>query len=185
QAHERWHRSFILLSMIVAVAWFTNAPAAVMVSYSVALLSAVVAIIRRSLRPAWVGLGSLLLGAGLAALYIIPAAYEQEWVSIGQVLARGFRPHENFLFTAIGDAGHDAFNRLLTFLALFEIVIIALASLFVRYRRTLKRATFLSLFVWSIAASLLMFSLTLPLWAILPKLQFLQFPWRWLLCVNV
>src|SRR5262249_36629700 len=106
-------------------------------------------------------------------------------VSIGQVLARGFRPHENFLFTAIGDAGHDAFNRLLTFLALFEIVIIALASLFVRYRRTLKRATFLSLFVWSIAASLLMFSLTLPLWAILPKLQFLQFPWRWLLCVNV
>jgi len=30
-----------------------------------------------------------------------------------------------------------------------------------------------------------MFSLTSTLWNYLPKLRFLQFPWRWLLCLNV
>jgi 6-pyruvoyl-tetrahydropterin synthase related domain len=185
QAHERRHRALILLSLIVAVAWLTNAPAAVMVNYSLVLLSIVVAIFWRSLRPACIGLGSLLLGLGLAAFYVVPAACEQKWVSIGQVLANGFRPHDNFLFTAIGDAGHDAFNRMLTFVAIFEVFIVALASLFVRHRRTLTISPFLSLFIWGVAASLLMFSLTLPLWTILPKLQFLQFPWRWLLCLNV
>src|SRR5207249_9538272 len=35
------------------------------------------------------------------------------------------------------------------------------------------------------AAVLLMFAVSAPLWTYFHNLQFLQFPWRWLLCLNV
>ena len=33
--------------------------------------------------------------------------------------------------------------------------------------------------------SLLLFPISLVFWKILPKMQFMQFPWRWLLCISL
>jgi hypothetical protein len=38
---------------------------------------------------------------------------------------------------------------------------------------------------WGAMCSILMIRFTLPLWAHLPELRYVQLPWRWLLCLNV
>jgi hypothetical protein len=39
--------------------------------------------------------------------------------------------------------------------------------------------------MWAAACAVLMFPVTLVLWNHLPKLAFMQFPWRWMLCLSV
>jgi hypothetical protein len=185
RADEKSSKPAIALGLIVAAAWLTNAPVAVLVNYSLALLVVVVAVTRRSPRVLLVGAAAVLLGAALAAFYILPAAYEQRWINIPQLFAPGMRPQDNFLFTTIDSAGHNAFNRLLTMTALSEIAVLAVATAFARRWRQTQREAFCALLTWAGAATLLMFSVTSIFWNYLPKLRFLQFPWRWLLCLNV
>src|SRR5437879_7782962 len=83
------HRAVIPLGLLVAAAWLTHAPSAVMINYSLAFLIAVVAILRRSPQVLLYGPAAIILGAGLAGFYIVPAAYEPSWVAITQVLAPG------------------------------------------------------------------------------------------------
>jgi hypothetical protein len=178
----------------VAAAWLTNAPAAVMVTYSLALLAVVVALARRSPRVLlWAGL-AVLLGMGLAAFYVFPAAYEQKWVNISEVLAPGVRPQDNFLFTLINDPDHNRFNLLVSLVAAAEMVLLAGAVGLLRMSRLNSedrvyspegKALRVALYAWAAAATLLMFSGTFLAWRYLPQLRFLQLPWRWLLCLNV
>ena len=181
---ERGRRAIIPLALIIAAAWLTNAPSAVMVNYSVALLVIVVAIARRSPRILLDGGTAVLLGAALAAFYIFPAAYEAKWVNISEVLAPGVRPQDNFLFTTINDADHNRFNLLVSLVATAEIIVLVVATFFSRRWHRLSSMWWI-LVAWAVAASLLMFSLTGPAWDHLPKLRFVQLPWRWLLCLNV
>jgi uncharacterized membrane protein len=58
---ERGRRAIIPLALIIAAAWLTNAPSAVMVNYSVALLVIAVAITRRSPRILLYGSAAVLL----------------------------------------------------------------------------------------------------------------------------
>jgi hypothetical protein len=173
------------LALVVAGAWLTNAPAAVMVNYSLVLMASVLAVARRSPRVLAYAASAALMGAALAAFYIVPAVYEQKWVSISQVLAPGVRPEDNFLFTASSDLDHTRFNLLVSFMALGEIAVIAVAA--VRVRKRLQNQTLLwwILFSWSLPVVLLMFSPSRAAWDYLPWLRFLQLPWRWLLCLNV
>ncbi|HYA97219.1 MAG TPA: hypothetical protein VEH49_03920, partial [Methylomirabilota bacterium] len=48
-----------------------------------------------------------------------------------------------------------------------------------------RRRTQVELLLLAAVASLLMLRVTLPLWNLLPKLTYLQFPWRWLLPLAV
>jgi hypothetical protein len=180
---ERGRRAIIPLALIIAAAWLTNAPAAVMVNYSVALLVTVVAIKRRSPRILLYAGAAVLLGAALAAFYIFPAAYEAKWVNISEVLAPGVRPQDNFLFTTINDADHNRFNLLVSLVATAEIIVLAVAAFFSRRGRRLS--PWWMLVAWGALAGLLMCSLTAPAWNHLLKLRFVQLPWRWLLCLNV
>jgi len=175
-------RAAIPLSFVVAAAWLSNAPAAVMVSYSLVLLAIVVAIMRRSWRTLWLAALAALIGAALAGFYILPATYEQRWVNIAQVLAPGVRPQDNFLFTWIEDPEHNIFNLLVSVVAAAEIVILGLAWWGTRRRRI---ALCWPLLACASAATILIFSWTYFFWAHLPFLRFLQLPWRWLLCLNV
>ena len=184
QLEERSQRAIIPLALIIAAAWLTNAPSAVMVNYSAALLVVVVAITRRSWSILLYGGAAVLLGAALAAFYIFPAAYEEKWVNISQVLAPGVRPHDNFLFTTIDDPDHNRFNFLVSLVAAAEIIVLAMATFFSRRWRRLSPIWWI-LVAWGAAATLLMFSLTAPAWDHLLKLRFVQLPRRWLLCLNV
>jgi len=99
QADEEGRKTVIRLGLIVAAAWLTNIPSAVMVNYSLALLAVLLAILGRRPRVLLYAGLAVLLGAGLAAFFLLPAAYERKWVNIGQVLSEGVRPQDNFLFT--------------------------------------------------------------------------------------
>jgi hypothetical protein len=173
------------LSFVLAAAWLTNAPAAVMIHYSLALLLLFFAWQRRSWRVLVVGAAAVALGAALAAFYLLPAIYEQKWVNIAEAVSQGSRPIDNFLFIHTSDADHDAFNRVITWIAILEIVTTLAAAWAARRWRQSERAVWQSLAGWAVACSVLMFPATALLWRFFPKLEFMQFPWRWLLCLSL
>jgi len=178
-------RMVVPLALVVMAAWLTNAPSAVMVNYSLALLVVALAILQKSPRILVLGGAAVVLGAALAAFYILPAAYEEKWVNIAEVLAPGVRPQDNFLFTAINDPDHNRFNLLTSIVATAEIIILfACAWLARRWRDSPKEGWWL-LVLWASAAILLMLPITAIFWQYLPELRFVQLPWRWLLCLNV
>jgi hypothetical protein len=178
-------RIIVPLSLVIAAAWLTDAPAGVIVNYSLALLVLVLAIVHRSPRVLGYGAAAVALGAALACFYLLPAAYEEKWVNIAQVLSPGVRPQDNFLFTVINDADHNRFNYLVSIVAISEMqLLVAVAFLARRYQKTMIQLWW-TLTAWASAAMLLMASFTLFFWEHLPKLRFVQLPWRWLLCLNV
>jgi hypothetical protein len=185
RAEQEGRRMVIPLALVVAAAWLTNAPSAVMINYSLALLIVALAILKKSPRILVIGGITVALGAALAASYILPAAYEEKWVNIAEVLAPGVRPQDNFLFTPVNDADHNRFNLLVSIIATAEILsLVAVSGLSRRWKRYQKEVWWLLVF-WAAAAALLMFAVTSVFWQYLPKLRFVQLPWRWLLCMNV
>jgi hypothetical protein len=155
-----------------------------MIHYSAAALAAVLAVLERSCRPLARTALAVAVAAGLAAFYLVPAAYETSWVNIGEVLAPGVRPQDNFLFTHIADPEHNRFNLLVSTIAAAEIAALAAAIWFSRAWRSRQRSAWVLLFCWGGLAALAMLSATNFLWQHLPKLRFVQLPWRFLLCLN-
>ena len=182
---EEEEQAVIPLGLIIAAAWLTNIPAAVMVNYSFALLIVILAVLKRSPRVLLYGALSGFLGAALAAFFLIPAAYERRWVNISEVLSAGVRPQDNFLFAKINDADHNRFNLLVSLIASAEMIVLAIAIFFSRPWRRKRRQLWYTVVGWAAAAVLLNFSFTGFLWQHLPELRYLQLPWRWLLCLNV
>jgi hypothetical protein len=156
-----------------------------MIHYSLALLLVMFAWQRRSWRLLLVGTAAVALGACLAAFYLLPAIYEQKWVNIAEAVSAGSRPQDNFLFMHTSDADHDAFNRVVAWVAMLEIVVTFTAAWAARKWREDKRALWNVLLVWAVGCGALMFPVTALVWKVLPKLQFMQFPWRWLLCLSM
>jgi non-canonical purine NTP pyrophosphatase (RdgB/HAM1 family) len=181
---QRNLRPVLGLGLTLAVAWLTNAPAAVMIHYSLAGLAVVLAILDRSWRPIGKAILAIVLGAGLASFYLIPAVYEGKWVNISEVLAPGVRPQDNFLFTTIADPDHNRFNLLVSTVAICEVGAVALALWFSRAWRRTQEKLWILISAWAGISVLIMFAITDPLWEHLPKLRFVQLPWRWLLCLN-
>lgn len=180
-------RRIAVFAAAFAAIWLANAPAGVLASYSAALLFAWEAAARRSWRPLACGGAGLALGFGLCAFYLLPAGYEQRWVNIAQALETGLRPTENFLYAEIADPEHNLFNWIVSTAAVGMIALAAVAvpaahrrDETAEHQRTRQRLVLLGA-----AAALLMFRWTAPLWRLLPKLRYLQFPWRWMLVLAV
>ena len=179
-------RSAAVWAILFAAVWLSNAPAGVIASYSMALLFVWAAFSQRSWRPLLRGAASLALGLGLAAFYIVPAAYQQRWVNIGQALSSGLLPSQNFLFTLIADPEHTWFNWIASICALALILLLALTAL--ASRRLASPAKALNgnrgvvpaLLLLGSAATFLSLRVSSVLWTYLPKLRFVQFPWRWM-----
>jgi hypothetical protein len=185
KAAEGGRRVIFPLALLLAGAWLINAPAAVMIHYSFALLLVLLAWQRRSPRLLLVGAASVALGACLAAFYLMPAVYEQRWVNIAEAISPGSRPQDNFLFIHTTDAEHDAFNRLISWLAVAEIAVVLITAWTARSLRKNNRELWNTLAVWAAACTVLLFSVSALLWNLAPKLRFMQFPWRWLLCLSM
>jgi hypothetical protein len=185
KAVDEGQRAIIPLGLVLAASWLTNAPAAVMLHYSMALLLAFFAWRRRSPRILLVGAAAVALAALLSAFYLLPAIYEQRWINIDQAVSAGSRPADNFLFIHTSDADHDAFNHIISWVALLEMTLIFAAVWITKQWRETNRELWNALLAWAAACSVLMFPVSEVLWKILPKLRFMQFPWRWLLCLSL
>jgi len=173
------------IAIPVALLWLTNAPAAVMGCYALALL-ALLRIIYLAKKPcdgqsasqlAITTIAGTLLGLGLAAVYIIPAAYERPWVQVKMAILPGLTFAENFLFDRTTDPDHDKVLRTASIVAVLMIALTATALVFA-FRKNSRRPR---LFALTILAVTIAFLLTPPsafLWRHTPELAFLQFPWR-------
>jgi hypothetical protein len=173
-------RGLQFLAIPFALIWLANAPAAVLATYSLMLLFFVASILRRSLRPLLLGGVSMAAGFGLAAFYILPAAYEQRWVQIRQVFADLLSPDQNFLFTHAIDPEFLFFNWKVSGVAMGVMLVTGIAAVIVARRRREFPEIWWMLLALGSAAVLLMFPPSMFLWRLLPKLEFVQFPWRWL-----
>jgi hypothetical protein len=180
----RTRSSVAPLGLSVAALWLTNSPAAVMGSYLLAILALGMWIAERRPWPALRAAGGMVLGLGLAAFYIVPAAYEQRWVQIDRAITPGMRVQDSFLFGHTANDFHNQVLRTASWIFIAEFV----AGAIVAYLAWRKRADGNARVV--LTAILPMFLLVqLPvsevIWKYTPHLKFLQFPWRWLLPLSV
>lgn len=178
------------IAVALGLIWLTNAPAGVMASYTLALITLV-----RLCKP---GLSSRLqlaatvaagtaLGFAMAAFYLAPAIYEQRFIQVKMAIVVGIRPIDNFLFHKMpANDYHDDVVRTASLVALTLLAGIAIALWFARSRRTTEPsstepAAALPLLPLVLITGLIAFLLTpasLFFWDHVPKLAFLQFPWR-------
>jgi len=184
-------KTIVQFALLFAAVWLSNAPAGVLASYSLAFLFLWAAVSQKRIQPALRGASGLALGLGLAAFYIAPAAYEQRWVNISGALTGGLTPNENFLFAVTQDSEHDAFNRIASCIAILLIASIFLAAVSEWRRNSAKtqtdsvRKAFGSMIALGVVASIMMVRVTNLLWVLLPKLRFVQFPWRLMMVLAV
>ncbi|MGA7091450.1 MAG: hypothetical protein WBX12_12275 [Candidatus Acidiferrales bacterium] len=182
-------RDVPLLAATFAAIWLANAPAGVMASYTLALLlfatAGVACISARSPRPIAPGAAATITGFGLAAFYILPAAHERFWVQISQVLGENLDPARNFIFSHSNDPEFVYFNWKVSFIACVVFLVTGIAAVFVARRRREFPIFWRASLALGAVCVLAMFRITLPLWRHLPELQFLQFPWRWLLPLGL
>jgi hypothetical protein len=179
-------RMIALFSVLFAAIWLSNAPAGVMASYAMAMLFAWAALTEKSWQPLWRGAAGLALGFGLTSVYLVPAAYEQRWVNISQALASGLTPAQNFLYTTINDPEHNLFNWIASSAAILMMVMTGIAGTMAHRAarneddRSESKKLWTVLLLLSAAASILMIRPSVFLWEHLPKVRFVQFPWRWM-----
>jgi hypothetical protein len=184
-------RSILAFAIPFAAVWLCNAPAGVIATYAMVLVIGWAVLSQRSWSVAGRGVAGLALGFGLTSFYLIPAAYEQQWVNISQALSTGLLPWENFLFTSIVDVEHTWFNYIASFSAVILMILLcgtALLSRRLAGNRKLTnglREVWRALLLLGAGASLLMLRWSKLLWEHLPKLRFVQFPWRWMSVVAL
>lgn len=193
-----WRRaldgSAVPLALVIAGAWLSNAPLGVMASYLLAGVALGCAGLSRSWFPVIRAAISGALGMTLAAVYILPATYEQRWVDILEATGTsgepGLKIENNWLFGLSSDpamAAHNAELRSVSVLVSIVIAVTLLSAIAVSIRGRIEPATrtlWLILLCIPVAALFLQLPISSPLWNLLPKLRFLQFPWRWLLVVE-
>lgn len=189
-----WRRvcgsSTLWLAVVIAGAWLSNAPLGVMACYLLAGFAVVVAAVRRSCTPLLRACVAAVLGMGLAAFYLVPAAVEQHWVDIRQATDDpGEQIQNSFLFAHHADpqlALHDAELHRVSWIAVGMLAVLA-AGIVVAWRRgTLPgaRKWWLPLALIPVGVFVLQLPMSVPLWNVLPRMRFLQFPWRWLVVLE-
>ncbi len=168
------------LAAIFAAIWLTNAPAAVIATYSMVLMILVGCIARKSLRPLLLGASGMAGGFALAAFYILPAAWERRWIQITQAVSGEVHPSRNFLFTRINVPDFVLFNSKISWIAVGVIAVTGIAAIFAARKRREFGALWWILISAAVVSAFLMLPTSLWLWNALPELRFIQFPWRWL-----
>jgi hypothetical protein len=130
------------------------------------------------------------LGTALAGVFLAPAVWEQRWVDVRQVTDDpGEKIENSWLFARHASAAlelHDVELHRASLIAVLMIAV-ALAGVVICWgRRKLAgaRGWWLLLALIPVAVLLLQFPISLPVWNLLPKLRFLQFPWRWLVVLE-
>jgi hypothetical protein len=190
------------IAIPIALLWLTNAPAAVMSCYALAVLAGVrIVPARRASFPSRSSskatilriTAGVFLGLGLAAFYILPAAYERRYVQIAMAILPGMRIEDNFLFQHTADVLHDQVLHTASAIAVLLLALTAIAILILRVARPCSPEShpesdglavpqtpplLLPVAILSVGIALMLTPLSGFVWRHAPELAFLQFPWR-------
>jgi hypothetical protein len=188
--HRALDGSAAPLALVVAGCWLSNLPLGVMACYLLAAIAVAAALLARSWAPMLRAALSALLGLGLAAVYLLPAVVEQRWIDLRQAIDDpGERIENSWLFARHADpalAEHDTVLLKVSIIAA-SMIAVALIGLLVCWGRGKlpdARRWWIPLALIPLAVLLLQLPLSLPVWNLLPKLRYLQFPWRWLVVLE-
>ena len=186
----RRQRSMLPLVLAIAVSWLANAPVGVMACYLLAAVALLAAFVRRSWTPALRAAAAVALGLGLTAFYLVPAAVEQKWADIREATDDpGLQIENSFLFAhhasqQLADHDIELHKTSLIAAAMLILAFAAIAICIARKRLPGERGFWLPLAMIPLVVLLLLLPISLPVWNLLPKLRFLQFPWRWLVVLE-
>lgn len=154
------------------------------------------------------------LGLALAGFWLIPAIYEQRWVEIQRAVGPLMRVEDSFLFgyVPLPTSPQDRFDTIyhngvlqtVSWITIALIIVAAVASLWPRVARLRKKprpsgrgpgslenvwpsgpGLFAPFTITATLIVFLQFPWSAPLWRHIPELQYLQFPWRWLLVLAL
>jgi 6-pyruvoyl-tetrahydropterin synthase related domain len=180
----RRRSSIAPLGLSVAALWLTNSPAAVIGSYMLAVLALGMWIAEGRPWPALRAVGGMALGLGLAAFYIVPAAFEQRWVQIDRAITPGMRVEDSFLFAHTANPFHDQVLRTASWIFLAELAVASLFAYLAWKKQTGGRAR---IAITALLPVILLLQLPVSnvLWKHTPHMKFLQFPWRWLVALSL
>jgi hypothetical protein len=181
---SRWRRIASLAAVFAAI-WLCNAPAAVIATYSLGAIIVFRALRGKSLRVLLEGAASVAAGFGVAAFYILPAAFERRWVNIEGALPPQLRPENNFLFARSNDVDFVRFNWKVSAVAVGVMAICLLAAIVARRAPRLPAAAWEPFAFLAALSAFMMLPLAEFAWRFAPELRFVQFPWRWLVPLNL
>jgi hypothetical protein len=182
--------STLPLALVLAGAWLSNVPLGVMASYLLAAVVVVAALLRKSWTPVLRASIGGLLGFGLSSIYLLPAVWEQRWVDVQQAIDDpGSRIESSWLFARHADPALELHDTELLKVSIIAATMLAVCfgSVFLAWMRgklTADRSRWIILASIPVVILLLQLPVSLPVWNLLPKLRFLQFPWRWLVVLE-
>ena len=197
------------ITLVVALLWITNAPAAVVGTYSILLLGVarLVLMRRQGTRPmlqaAWTISSAFVVGLLVDAFYLLPMAVARKFVQLALAVVPIATPDANFLFAHDNDAFHDRVLTQASWIGLTTVVVALVcgcALLWLRHRdraaihaqasmkarevgtrsRHSQGDSILILTTYSGFVWYLLSRWSSRLWHLGPELVFLQFPWRFL-----
>jgi hypothetical protein len=185
------------IAIPICLLWLTNAPAAVMGCYALAVLGLIrilslifrVCGTKAALSDTVKVTAGGMLGIGLAAFYVLPAKLEQRWVQISMPFIREFQYQDNFFFGRLGEPSHDGILRTASLCGLTLLVVAGFSLGVALYSVKRARSTpagqagrhkdiIAALAILTCVAAFLLTAPSAFLWRYLPELRFLQFPWR-------
>jgi hypothetical protein len=189
-----WERAFdgsaAPLALVVAGTWLSNGPLGIMASYLLVAVALASALIEKSPVPVVRAAASTLGGMGLASVYLIPAVWEKNWVSIqNAVNFNNYLVESNWLFSHHANplmASHDMLLHRVSKVAVAMLAIAFLGGAIAWIRGVVpgERRWWLPIALIPPAVLFLLLPVSQPVWNVLPELRLLQFPWRWLVVLE-
>lgn len=171
------------LAIPIALLWITNAPAAVIGCYSLAVIG-IVRLARlihkrdkqHAISVALHGVGGTVLGLALASFYLLPAIIERKLIETNMAIIVNMRPWDNFLFTPSANPARHAVVHAVSLASTFVLgAAIAFGAVAVyKSRRVLS----IVLAAFTLLIAFLVTPASALIWKHTPQLAYLQFPWR-------
>jgi hypothetical protein len=129
---------------------------------------------------------SLLIGLGISAVYLVPAVMERKYVHIDVLLIGIYQFAGNFMFDFRGHL-FEIFYRLLNMTVLLEMSFFLLIVLLLKKlsAEEIRKDPNRFLILVFIGAFFLTTPLSRPVWDLIPQFPFLQFPWRWIIVMEL
>ena len=188
-----WRRAFdgsaAPLALVLAGAWFSDIPLGIIAAYLLAGMALLSAFLWRSWAPILRAVAACVLGLALTSIYLVPGLADQSWIDVHQANNVGYRIQDSWLFARHAAQGFELHDIELFKVSVIGVTMIAvvLAGLFISRLRHTVPGPFRFWFPLALLVVGVLFvqlPVSLPVWNLLPKLQFLQFPWRLLVTLE-